>query len=69
MTFEFKAEVQPNGLIALPSDIAGQIPAGRELHVILTLETPVDSDAFRLARKLHEQSFSATEDSVYDSLA
>ena len=69
MTFEFKAPVLPNGQIAVPSDIAGRIPAGKELKIVLTWETPVDSDALRLARKLREGSYVSAEDSVYDSLA
>jgi hypothetical protein len=68
MTFEFKAAVLPNGQIALPTEIAGQIPAGKELQVVLAWETPVDADFQALGKKLHEAAY-ASEDSVYDSLA
>jgi hypothetical protein len=70
MTLEFKAAVTATGQITLPADIAGQIPAGKELHVVLTWQAAVDSDALRLARTLQEKSLAASvEDSVYDSLA
>ena len=68
MTIEFKAALLPNGQIALPTDIAGQIPAGQELQVVLAWETPVDADFRTLGKKLHEAAY-APEDSVYDSLA
>lgn len=70
MTFEFRASVSPNGQIAVPFDVAGQIPAGEELHVVLTWEAPVDIDEPSLGRKLRAAVAHATgEDSVYDSLA
>jgi hypothetical protein len=68
MTFEFKTAVLPSGQIALPSEIAGQIPAGKELHVVLMLESSADKDFHVLGKKLQESSY-ALEDSVYDSLA
>ena len=70
MTFEFKAVVARNGQLNVPSDIAGQIPAGKELHVVLTWEAAVESDAIRLANKLRENSYAASVgETVYDSLA
>jgi hypothetical protein len=71
MTFEFKAAVSSDGQITLPPDIAGQIPAGKELHIVLTWEAPVDSASYRaLGQKLQEASSGAlAEETVYDSLA
>jgi hypothetical protein len=72
MTFEFKAAVSQNRQIIVPADVAGQIPPGKELHVVLTWEAPVESDAMRLAKTLHEKSYAAAasaEETVYDSLA
>ena len=75
MTFEFKAAVSPNGQITLPADIAGQIPSGKELHIVLTWEAPTDNTSYRaLGAKLHEASSYAAsaggaEETVYDSLA
>ncbi len=71
MTFEFTAALSPNGQIAVPSDVAGQIPAGKELHVLLTWEALADtSSSYRaLGRKLEEANYASSEDSVYDSLA
>jgi hypothetical protein len=70
MTFEFKAAVLPNGQIALPSEIAGQIPAGKELHVVLTWEAPLDNSSYHaLGSKLREESYANAEETVYDSRA
>ncbi len=72
MTFEFKAALSHNGQITVPADVAGQIPPGKELNIVLTCEAPVESDAFRLARTLREKSYAAAvsaEETVYDSLA
>jgi hypothetical protein len=72
MTFEFKAAVSQNGQITVPSDVAGQVPAGAELHVVLTWDASVESSSYRaLGRKLQEASSYAVsaEETVYDSLA
>jgi hypothetical protein len=71
MTFEFKTSVLPNGQLIVPSDIAGQIPAGKELHIVLTWEAPVDSSRsyHALGQKLNEASYASAEETVYDSLA
>jgi hypothetical protein len=68
MTFEFKAAVSAGGQIGLPPEIAGQIPAGTELQIVLRWDSTVDTDSYRaLGRKLREAAYQ--EDSVYDSFA
>jgi hypothetical protein len=70
MTFEFKSAVGADGQLVVPADIAGQIPLGQQLHVVLTWETPVEGDAQRLGETLREKSFSAAVgETAYDSLA
>ena len=72
MTFEFKAAISQNGQITVPSDVAGQIPPGRELHVVLTCQALMENSSYQaLGRKLHEASSYAVseEETVYDSLA
>lgn len=70
MTFEFKAVVSANGQIAVPSDVAGQIPAGKQLHVVLTWEAPADSDELSVGRRMRAVAAQVGgEGSVYDSLA
>ena len=70
MTFEFKAAMSQNGQITVPADVAGKISPGKELHILLTWEAPVESDAVRLAKTLREKAYAATaEETVYDSLA
>ncbi len=69
MTFEFKTAVLPNGQIAVPSEIAAQIPAGTQLQVVVTCEVAVAADSYRaLSTKLREAAY-APEETVYDSLA
>jgi hypothetical protein len=73
MTFEFKAAVSQNGQITIPSDVAGQIPPGAELHILLTwAATPVEHNSYHaLGKRLQEASSYAAhaEETVYDSLA
>jgi hypothetical protein len=69
MTFEFKTAVLPNGQIAVPSEIAAQIPAGTPLQVVVTCEVAVAADSYRaLGAKLRDVAY-ASEETVYDSLA
>ena len=69
MTFEFKAVALPNGQIAVPSEIAAQIPAGTQVQVVVTCEVAVAADSYRaLSTKLREAAY-APEETVYDSLA
>jgi hypothetical protein len=68
MTFDFKATLLPNGQIALPAEIAGQIPVGTELQIAVKWEEAA-ADSYRaLGAKLHEAAY-APEETVYDSLA
>jgi len=70
MTFEFRATVLPTGQIAVPSEIAAQIPAGTQLHVVLECEAAAAAaNSYRaLGTKLREAAY-APEETVYDSLA
>lgn len=68
-TFEFQATLLSNGQIAVPSDVALQIPAGEQIHVVLSWEAPAERDSIHtLGQTLLEKSY-ASADSVYDSLA
>ncbi len=74
MTFEFKTVVSPTGQITVPSDIAGQIPPGKELRVVLTSETPAESaSSYRALSQAvggsSSKSVTPAEETVYDSLA
>jgi hypothetical protein len=37
-TFEFHAPVAPNGTVAVPADIASQVPANQPVRVVLVIE-------------------------------
>jgi hypothetical protein len=66
---EFEARVTPNGEIAVPAEIAGQLPIGESLHVVLHWGAADDEDA--AWRALGRQRFEAAyvpEDDIYDQL-
>jgi len=65
---EFKSTVAPNGQIAVPPEIARQIPPGEELQIVVLWETPMIDDAWSaLGRQRFEAAY-APEDSVYEQL-
>lgn len=66
---EFESTVTPNGQIAIPAEIAGQLPPGEPLRVVLQWDGPSDEDGLWRAqgRQRFEAAY-APEDSVYDHL-
>ena len=66
---EFKTTVAANGQITVPPEVAGKIPSGRQLHVVVVWETPeTEQDAWNaLGRQRFETAY-APEDSVYEQL-
>jgi len=66
---EFEGTVAPNGQIAIPAEIASQVPSGEPLHVVLQWNPTADED--RLWRTQGRQQFEsayAPEDAVYEQL-
>jgi hypothetical protein len=66
---EFEGTVTPNGQIAVPAEIAEQLPPGESLHVVLQWDVAPDEDS--AWRALGRQRFEAAyvpEDAIYDQL-
>ena len=65
---QFKGTVAPNGQIAVPPDVAGQIPQGEQLQVVLLWGVPSEDNAWRAAGRRQFEAAYAPEDSVYEQL-
>ena len=67
-TADFRGELTPNGQIAVPPEIASQVPPGEQIQVVLQWGVSDDETAWRAAgRQKFEQAY-AEEDSVYEQL-
>jgi hypothetical protein len=65
---EFEATVNRNGEIVLPSEVAGDIPAGEPVRVVLMWDaSPTDSAWREAGRRKFEAAYCA-EDAVYEQL-
>jgi len=67
-TADFTGELSSNGQIAVPPEIASQVPPGEPIQIVLLWGTPEDEAAWRAAgRRQFEAAYSA-DDSVYEQL-
>ena len=65
---EFEATVNPNGQIALPHEVVGDIPAGEPVRVVLMWDASPKDSAWREAgRRKFEEAY-CPEDAVYEQL-
>ena len=65
---EFETTVNRDGQIVLPQDVAGAIPPGGSVRVVLMWDAASTDSAWRDAgRRKFEESYCA-EDSVYEQL-
>ncbi len=67
-TADFKSEVMPNGQIAVPPEIASQVPPGEQIQVILQWGISDDDSAWRAAGRLHFEAAYAADDAIYEQL-
>jgi hypothetical protein len=67
-TADFRGEITPNGEIAVPAEIASQIPPGEKVAVVLAWGVPEEENAWREAGRRRFESAYAPEDSVYEQL-
>jgi hypothetical protein len=66
---EFEGTVTPNGEIAIPADIAGQLPPGESVHVVLRWEPMTDEDrAWRAQGRQQFEGAYAPEDAIHERL-
>jgi hypothetical protein len=68
-TVDFRGELMPNGQIAVPPEIASQVPPGEEIQVVLHWGASRDDDmAWRMAGRRQFESAYASDDSIYELL-
>jgi hypothetical protein len=67
-TADFRGEITPNGEIAVPAEIASQIPPGEKVAVVLDWGVSDEENAWREPGRRRFQSAYGPEDSVYDQL-
>jgi hypothetical protein len=65
---EFESTVAPGGQIALPPEVASEIPAGEPLRVVVMWEPSNFDVAWRLAGLQQFEAAYAPEDAVYEQL-
>jgi hypothetical protein len=67
-TADFQGEITPNGQIAVPPEIARQVPVGEKIAVVLSWGQLEEDNAWREAARRKFESAYAPEDSVYQQL-
>jgi hypothetical protein len=67
-TADFRGELNPNGQIAVPPEIASQVPPGEQIQVVLQWGISEDDTAWRAAGRRHFDAAYAADDSVYEQL-
>jgi hypothetical protein len=66
---EFEGTVTPSGQIAVPAEIAEQLPPGESLHVVLQWDAAPDEDsAWRTRGRQRFEAAYVPEDAIYDQL-
>jgi hypothetical protein len=64
---DFRGELTPNGQIAVPPEIASQVPPGEQIQVVLQWGISDDDTAWRAAGQQFEAAY-ADDDAVYELL-
>jgi hypothetical protein len=67
-TADFRGEVTPNGQIAVPPEIASQVPPGEQIQVVRNWGISVDDAAWRAVGRRQFEAAYAADDSVYEPL-
>ena len=67
-TADFTGELTPNGQIAVPPEIASQVPPGEQIQVLLQWGMSEDDTAWRAAGRPQFEAAYAADDSVYEVL-
>ncbi len=68
-TADFRAELTPNGQIAVPPEIASQVPQGEQIQVVLQWGISEDDTAWRAAGRRQCEAAYADDDAVYELLS
>jgi hypothetical protein len=67
-TADFRGELTPNGQIAVPPEIASQLPPGEQIQVVLQWGISEDDTAWRAAGRRQFEAAYAADDAVYERL-
>jgi hypothetical protein len=67
-TADFRGELAPNGQIAVPPEIASQVPPGEQIQVVLQGGISEDDIAWRAAGRRQFEAAYADDDSIYEVL-
>jgi hypothetical protein len=67
-TVDFRGELAPNGQIAVPPEIAAQVPPGEQIQIVLRWDVAEDDTAWRAAGRRQFEGAYADDDSIYESL-
>ncbi|MBZ5610479.1 MAG: hypothetical protein LAP38_19635 [Acidobacteriia bacterium] len=65
---DFQGQIAPNGQIAVPPEIASQVPTGEKVQVVLRWGVTDDETAWRATGRLQFEAAYAADDSVYEQL-
>jgi hypothetical protein len=67
-TADFRGEIKPDDQIAVPREIALQIPPGEQVEVVLRWGATGDEAAWRAAGRARFEAAYCSDDSVYEQL-
>jgi len=65
---EFESTVAPGGHIALPPEVASEIPLGEQLRVVVMWDASSSDPAWRAAGRQRFEAAYSPEDAVYEQL-
>jgi hypothetical protein len=65
---EFEGTVTPDGHIAVPEEIAEQLPRGESLRVVLQWDPNDEDSVWRVQGRQRFEAAYASEDAVYEQL-
>ena len=65
---DFRGELAPNGQIAVPPEIASQVPPGAQIQVVLQWGISEEDAAWRVAGRRQFEAAYADDDSIYELL-
>jgi hypothetical protein len=67
-TADFTGELTSNGQIAVPPEIASQVPPGEPIQIVLQWGVSEDDVAWRAAGRRQFEAAYSPDDSVYEQL-
>jgi hypothetical protein len=67
-TADFRGELAANGQIAVPPEIASQVPPGAQIQVVLQWGISEEDAAWRVAGRRQFEAAYADDDSIYELL-